>query len=248
MAEVIVLSDDEEGPDVGVGSTWSPETGTGGRILPNAVRQDQKKPYRLVLVDSRRCPRMPRPRFLPITSAHEALSRDVRANDDQSSQNSGRENMKSSADGVRATMEVDDEEEDSDYEELPPLKRRRTGMKKGPKKHGKLTAPDWEVVRHGEVGAKHGEMRPSFPAKAVSGRKKAREYVKRLTADVDWEDMLRHLEMLRLNIAKSSPGEPEQEKTNSKPRRIPSQAIRLKQYWQSVLMKSVLKMDADGSK
>lgn len=250
VVEVIVLSDSEGEVD------HSPR---GARLfyqteshpnVPNGVTKVPKKPYRLVLVDSRRCPRMPRPRFLPISLAHEASTGALLGNHGQTSDGTGPdwENMTPSAAPLRCGAEIDNEEEDPDYEDLRLSKRRRTDIKRVPKKHGKLTAPDWEVIRNREGGGGRAEKRPILPAKAVSGRKEARDYVKRLTANVDWENILRHLEMLRLTAEKPGHSEIDPGNANSKPRRGPSQVNRLKQYWHGVLTKSLLKMDADRGK
>ena len=70
----------------------------------------------------------------------------------------------------------------------------------------------------------HPEKRPILPATAVPDRKRARDYVKRLTANVDWEEILRHLETMRVGEANGGQDEADQEKTNGKPRRIPTPA------------------------
>lgn len=246
MVEVIVLSDDEgdEVPNDLVQSTRVSKRTTSNSNLPSAVKQDQKRPYKIVLVDSRRCPLMPRPRYLPIAFGQDPFPEIVR---DSHRQSLGSTDNNTSAEAVRSPAEIADEEEDPDYQDVRPTKRRRTGAKKVPKKHGRLTAADWDIVRNGGAGVRHPQNRPTLPAKAVSDRKEARDYVKRLTANVDWEEILRHLEMLRLNAAKSNAGETDQNKHTVKPRRGLSQANRLKQYWQSVLMKSMLKMHVDCS-
>jgi hypothetical protein len=248
MVEVICLSDDEAESENVAGSARSP-----GKLLDSldfldADQPDLKRPYRLVLVDSRQCPLMPRPRFLPIAFANDASSAAVQEQQNRPSGNAGHENTRTFAEEVRSTAEVDDDEEDPDYEDLRPLKRRKTGLKRVPKKHGKLTAPDWEVVTNGDAGPRRPLQQSILPARNVSNRKEARDYVKRLTANVDWEDILRHVEMLRPAEAKPIPDVKLQETTGVKPRRGPSQANRLKQYWQGVMVKSVLKMDADCSK
>ena len=248
MVEFIVLSDDECEPNQASKNTSKSESGKDDLILPNNVAQDQKRPYKLVLVDSRRCPRMPRPKYLPITIAYEPWSGAVQDSLGQSLGKLDRENMSMSADVVWSAAEMQDDEEDPDYEDVRPMKRRRTGEKKAPKKHGKLTAPDWDVVRNGGTGHKPSEQRPTLPAKAVSCRKEARDYVKRLTANVDWEDILRHVEILRSNAAKLSAGGAAQEKPNVRTRRDRSPANKLKQYWQGVLTKSMLKLDVDYNK
>lgn len=247
MLEVIVLSDDEAEPNVRVESPRATgmETNDLSLNFPKGFRQDQKKPYKLVLVDSQRCPQMPRPRFLPIGFAHGASPAIAQDHHRQPSPNVQKNTVGTMAEGVPSATEMDNDEKDSDYEDTRPLKRRRTGMKKIPKRHGRLTAPDWEVVRNGDAGIRTSEKRPIFPARPMSDKKEARAYVKRLTADVDWEDMLRHLERLRLKAAESAPGENGEKKTDGKARRGPSQANILKQYWQNVLMKTVLKMHVD---
>jgi hypothetical protein len=246
MVEVIILSDDEgdSTPRYLVESTQISATPTNDLSAQSAVQQHQKKTYKLVLVDSRRCPQMPRPRYLPITINQEPFTDVARDSHKQSLHSS----CNIPAESVRSLARIEDEDEDPDYEDVRPTKRRRTGEKKLPKKHGKLTAPDWDIIRNGGAGARQPQNRPTLPTKVVSDRKEARDYVKRLTANVDWEEILRHLEMLRLNTAKADAGEADQnDKPPAKPRRGPSQATRLKQYWQGVLTKSVLKMDVDCS-
>jgi len=247
MVEVIILSDDEgdSTPHYPVGNTQLSARPKSDLSALSAVNTSQKRPYKLVLVDSRRCPQMPRPRYLPITVDHEPFS-DVA----QDSYKLSLDTLcNTSAEPVRSPARIEDEDGDPDYEDVRPTKRRRTGEKKVPKKHGKLTAPDWDVVRNGGAGVKHSQNRPTPPAKVVSDRKEARDYVKRLTANVDWEDILKHLEVLRLNMTKLEAAEANQNQpTTVKARRGPSQANRLKQYWQGVLTKSVLKMDLESSK
>jgi hypothetical protein len=245
MVEIVVLSDDEGETSPVAGRTRVLVKRPGDTNTPKSVRQDQMRPYKLVLVDSRRCPQMPRPRFLPITLPHEAVSGVVRDRCGQSSSIPDPEEVNTLANAVPSAAEIDDDDEDSDYEDVRPLKRRRTGGKKMPKKHGKLTAPDWEVVRKGEAGVRR---RPMPPAVAMLDRREARNYVKRLTANLDWGDILRHLEMLKLAAARLGPGEMEPERTSKKPRRGPSQATRLKQYWQNVMTNSVMKMDVGCNK
>jgi hypothetical protein len=245
MAEVVVLSDDEGETSLVAERTRILVKRRSDTNTLKAVRQDQVKPYKLVLVDSRRCPQMPRPRFLPITLPHEAVSGVVWDHCGQSSSIPDPEEVNTLANAVTSAAETDDDEEDSDYEDVRPLKKRRTGGKKMPKKHEKLIAPDWEVVWNGEAGAR---KRPMPPAAAMLDRKEARDYVKRLTANIDWGNILRHLEMLKLTAAKLGPGEMEPERTSNKPGRGPSQATRLKQYWQNVMTNSVMKMDVGRNK
>lgn len=177
---------------------------------------------------------MPRPRFLPIQSAQE------------SSENLDANVATPSAGGRRSGGEVDDDdEEDPDYEDLRPVKRRRTGVKRIPKKHGRLTAPDWEIVRNREVGNRWPQEQDNLPAFAVLDRKGARTYVKRLTANVDWEGILQHFEKLKLSEAQRGQHQPIQSTTNGTPRRKPNPANQLKQYWQGVLTKSILRMDGN---
>jgi hypothetical protein len=246
MVEVIILSDDESDstPHFPLGSTQLSARPTSDLSASSAVNTSQKRPFKLVLVDSRRCPLMPRPRYLPIPIDHEAFS-DV-------AQDSNKLSLRASCskfvEPVRSSGRIEDEDEDPDYEDVRPNKRHRTGEKKMPKKHGKLTAPDWDIVMNGGVGGRNSQNRPNLPTKVVSNRKEARDYVKRLTANVDWEDILKHLEVVRMNTTKVDAGEAGQNKPNVKSRRGPSQANRLKQYWQGVLTKSVLKMDVDCSK
>jgi hypothetical protein len=233
MVEVIVLSDDEGESNLPMPSTRPLERDMSCPNLPPSDMQKLKQPYKLVLVDSRRCPRMRRPRFLPIKSAQ------------QSTGNLDENVATTTTADMRPAMDVDDEEEDPNYEDLRPRKRRRTGVKSMPKRHGRLIAPDWDIVRNEEAGFRQPDKRTILPAIAVSGRKGAREYVKTLTANVDWEGMLRHLGKMRLNEATGGSGIPLPEPTNGKPRRSRNPANRLKQYWQGVLTKSILKMDAD---
>lgn len=243
MVEVIVLSDDEGEAELPSQSSQAPEKLTCHSNAPRAVEQNPRRLYKLVLVDSRRCPRMPRPKFLPITWSQEAPSVVSEGYSEQFSGLPCRNRVTPSAEFVAPVLEEGDDEEDSDYEDLRPLKRRRTGIKKMPKKHGRLTAPDWEIVRNGAAG-----LGPFFPPKAASDRKEAREYVKRLTANVDWEDTLRRLEMLRLSAVQSGQSGTGQQGASNRPRRVPCPAKRLKQYWQGVLTKSVLKMDISSEK
>lgn len=244
MVEVIVLSDDEDDSQHGMESTRKLERWKCDPNVPNAVGLDRRRTYKLVLVDSRGCSRMPRPRYLPISFAHKASPRTAR-----DSSNPMQEDMSTSEEAKRSAGEIyDEEEEDSDYEDVRPAKRRKTALKKEPKRHGKLIAPDWEVVRNGEVGVRNLDWRPMPLGKAASDRKKARAYVKKLTANVDWEYSLRQLEMLKSPPASSGLDETNGAKIDVRPRRGPSQANRLKQFWHNVLTKSVLRMHNDGSK
>jgi hypothetical protein len=247
MVEFIIVSDDEgdSTPHSPVGSTQLSAIPTSNLSGLSAVNQSQKRPYKLVLVDSRRCPQMPRPRYLPIIVDQEPFSDVARDSHKQSLDAS----CHKSAEPVRCPARIEDEDGDPDYEDVRPTKRRRTGEKKVPKKHGKLTAPDWDIVRNGGAGVGRSQNRPRLPGKVVSDRKEARDYVKKMTANVDWEDILKHVEVLRLNMTKEdAAGEADQSKPTVKSRRGPTQANRLKQYWQGVLTKSVLKMDVDCSK
>lgn len=243
MVEIIVLSEDEadELPKNITGSTES------SKRVPDNTGQDHKRPYKLVLVDSRRCPRMPRPRYLPITLPHEVSPLAVEEICGQPVGSSDCKGVHMPAEALRSPREIEDEEEDPDYEDVRPTKRRRTGERKVPKKHGRLTAPDWEVVRNG-CGGRHSEKGATLPAKAAIDRKEARGYVKRITANVDWEDILKHLETLDFTAATPKSGHMNRQRVDTKAKPGPSQANRLKQYWQKVLMKSVLKMDVNAIK
>lgn len=176
---------------------------------------------------------MPRPRFLPITSTQDG-SADTDSNVALLPE-----------EGKRSAMEIDDDEEDPDYQDLRPTKRRRTGEKNAPKKHGKLSVPDWEIVTGREARLGQPETRNALPVWAVPDRKEAREYVKKLTAKVDWEGILRHMEKLRLSEVNEGQDGPSRPTANGKPRRNQNPANRLKQYWQGVMTKSILKMDSD---
>jgi hypothetical protein len=233
MVEVIVLSDDEDQAPLPVLDIPPTDVNTSTPEPLTNVVQKPKRPYKLFLVDSRRCHRMPRPRFLPVALAQGRIS------------GWQQEAVHTSAGATRSAAEIDDEDEDPDYEDIRPVKRRRTGTKKILKKHGKLAAPDWEVVRDGEAGGRHSKKRPVSPVCFTGDRKEARGYVKRLTANVDWEEILKHLHKMKLCEVEGGIGRVDQARTNIKERRTPNPANRLKQYWQGVLTKSMLKMDAD---
>lgn len=252
MVEVITLSDDEgetnrtsKRTQICAGSPSNPK----GR---QPTVQDRKRPHKLVLVDSRQCSRMPRPRYLPIAIPNEPLCpvlRNAYGQPSSALERKEQNKISSSVELARSGDEIDDDEEDDpDYEDLRPLKRRKHGVKKSPKKHGRLTNPDWEIVRNGEGRIGPTTKNPIFPGRGFSEPKDARDYVKKLTANVDWENILRHLETLRMSAVKSDSGIIDVKKGPAIPRRVQSPANRLKQYWQGVLTKSVLKMDADCSK
>ena len=249
MVEIIVLSEDEadELPKNMTGSTESSERLPDSPGASDKTKQDHKRPYKLVLVDSRRCPRMPRPRYLPITLPHEVSPGAVEEGCRQSIGSLDCKGVHMPAEALRSPRDIEDEEGDPDYEDVRPTKRRRTGEKKVPKKHGRLTAPDWEVVRNG-CGGRHSEKGATLPAKAAIDRKEARDYVKKMTANVDWEDILRHLETLNFTAATPNAGHMNRQRVDVKAKPGPSQANRLKQYWQKVLMKSVLKVDGNAIK
>ncbi len=250
MVELIVLSEDEgdEPPKNMTGNIQFSERATVNPSASDNTKQHLKRPYKLVLVDSRRCPRMPRPRYLPIaTPHHEVLSRPVEESCGQSVSFLDSKGVHMPVEALRPSREVEDEEDDPDYEDVRPTKRRRTGEEKVPKKHGRLTAPDWEVVRNG-CGCRQTEKGATLSAQTVIDRKEARDYVKRMTANVDWEGILRHFETLNFSAATSHASHNNQQGIDTKPRHGQSQANRLKQYWHRVLMKSVLKMDVNALK
>ncbi len=249
MVELIVLSEDE-GDELPKNMTGSTEISERARDNPSAsdsTKKHLKRPYKLVLVDSSQCPRMPRPRYLPIITPHEVLFGPVKETCGQSVGSLDCKGVLIPAEALRPPNEIEDEEEDPDYEDVRPTKRRRTGERKVPKKHGRLTAPDWEVVRNG-CGGRHSEKGGTLSAKTVIDRKEARDCVKRMTANVDWEGILRHFETLNFSAATSNAGDMNQQGIGIKPRHGQSQANRLKQYWQRVLTKSVLKMDVNAMK
>ena len=233
MVEIIVLSDDEGEPDLPISPTQPPRREASCQTSRQCDVEKQQRPYRIILLDSRRCPRMPRPRFLPVQSAEKST-----ANLD--------ENVASTAiEGRRSGMDVDDDEEDPDYEDLRPAKRRGTGVKRIPKRHGRLMAPDWEIVENGKVGTRQLQEQDMLPALPMLDRKGARTYVKRLTANVDWEGILRHFEKLKSSEAQGSQRELSQKIMSGTPRRKPNPANQMKQYWQGVLAKSILRMSSD---
>lgn len=248
MVEIIVLSDDEDSYHSAHG-TRVLETSASTPNLQHALGNDRKRNFKLVLVDSRQCPRMPRPRFLPVRLSHEALPEVAQVHSRQIQGNSDRRDKDAAAEAVGAAgsaAEIDDEEADPDYEDVRPAKRHRAGVNKMPKKHGKLTAPDWEVVRNGKSG--HGNLKRKYmlPAGAAYDRKEAKDYVKRLTANMDWEDIFRHLGMLRVTAERTGRGGTNQEIINDKPRRGSSQANQVKQYLQNALTNSVVRMNLDA--
>lgn len=249
MVEIIVLSEDEDDelPKSMTGSTGTSERDKDHPRASDNTKQHHNRPYKLVLVDSRRCPRMPRPRYLPITLPHEVLSGPVEDDCDQPVGSLDCRGVHVPAEALGPLREIEDEEGDPDYEDVRPSKRRRTGEKKVPKKHGRLTAPDLEVVRSG-CGGRHCEKGATLLAKSVVDRKEARDYVKRMTANVDWEGTLRHLETLNLSATTPSAGNMNQQRIDVKSRHGQSQANRLKQYWQRILVKSVLKTDVNAMK
>jgi hypothetical protein len=243
MVDVIVLSDDENDEKV---LSLQPQgkdkinISTGPLQIHGLKRKALRK---LVLVDSRRCHRMPRPRFLPITSSLEVAISDPNIKvpfPEPSDRHAPRLD-----ETPRSAAEMDDEEIDPDYKDEPPPKRRRTGTKRVPKKHGKLAPPDWEVIRGAPRASSEAGVRSSMLPTSVLDRKEASDYVKKLTANLDWEGIVRHLAKLRLDDAKSGPGDRDLADSGSKSRKKPDAAARLKRYWQTILTKGILKMDDD---
>lgn len=255
MVEIFVLSDDEDGgsSNHGIeGDGGVSDVGPSTLNHPGAqVGHEPKRVCKLVLVDSRQCPWMPRPRFLPIGGAHEAVRQVVPHHSSLTQSIPEQREINASARAVASAAEIDDEEADPDYEDARPPKRRKTSVKKVPKRHGKLTTSDWEVVRMGNMAVEGTGRKKMPPQPIVYDRRKARNYVKKLTANIDWEETLRHLGTLKLATEESRPGERPQEMTQGKPRRGPSQANRLKQYLQKTLTNRVVEMNvgaANGDK